>query len=462
MSRAPHLSPILAKFLATAASPAAQLTRRAGGWAVPGGRGEHQREFLRSQQPYRGSTITNHNQDWLPQLSSGDRDLLSSWPLLPARIRDLVRNNPALVNCKGVLVDNLIAQGIHCYADAMIGEALQDEYNWSSDQGFERWAEEEADVEGRESFFEIQANLCGEGIEVGNGLLMACMDNSPGRSIPLCFQQIEWEQLDRSVDRPAGPQGGKIVNGIEYDLNNRPVFFHVLDAHPYDAYSGWTTKSTPIPVARMIHWFLPFRPSASSGVSWFAALVQPSRDVDQLVENELTAGVIGSLFTVLYKTKGGVPPGAMGFEDGGGANGGYDRHGNKLLRLGKGLVQYRRRRPTNSKRTPQPARRAVRPVAPRRASDGRAAFAAAAHPRLQQHELDQCPWGAPRRSSDVLADSAPFRPRRRAADPQARQPLAHGPRPNRRRADGCVLRRALALGTVRLAAPWPRATESRR
>lgn len=286
---------------------------------------------------YQGAKIDRLNKDWVPGAISGDSALLDSWPLLTSRVRDLIRNEPALLNAKRKLTAYLVGTGIATFAAASINGEADDDYNFESDEWFDRWAEEEADVEGKQAWPELLASLQSETIETGDGFLLKVLDDRPGRSSPLAYQLIEAEQLDESQDRPASPGQNKIVRGVEIDSRNRPVAYWIYDAHPYDSYSGWTTKSTRVPADRVIHYFVPFRPSMSRGVNWFHAVIQPSRDVDTLIGSELTTAIVGSLFSVMITRAQGSGSG-LGFvgDDPNAAS--QDANGNSIARLGRGII----------------------------------------------------------------------------------------------------------------------------
>lgn len=289
---------------------------------------------------YRGAEINRLNKHWQPHNVSGDAALMDSWPLLNARIRDLIRNEPTLTSAKRMMVALIVGCGIQTFAAATYDEGEPiDDYNAECDKWHERWADsKECDAEGKRCLAELIAEGQGEEIETGDLLLLEVTDPAPGRTSPLCYQLLEAEQLDCSLDRPAAPGQNKIVRGIEFNDRNQAVAYHIFDAHPYDPYSGWTTKSSRVPASRVIHDFVPQRPSASRGACWFAVCVQPARDTDMLIGSELTAANIAALFTVLIKRKN-WSGGGLGFNDGDPGNN-TDEFLNALTKLGRGIIGY--------------------------------------------------------------------------------------------------------------------------
>lgn len=288
------------------------------------------------QEHYRGARVTRLTKNFQPAHRSGDAGIQESWNLLTARVRDLGENDPVIKKAKNLLPTHVVGSGIRAFADAMDPgeEDLFEEFNSESDQNFQRWCETECDAEKRMHFGEMQSLTFKETVNTGNGLMLLCQVKEPGRRIPLCLQGLEWEQLDRSKDRPAAKGQNKIVGGIEYDGSNCPVFYHVLDAHPYDNYSAaaGSMNSQPVPANRVIHWYVPTRWSAYSGISWFNAMMQSARDLDWYVGNEMTSAAIGALLTLIIKQE---YPKALGLEDG---EEGEDEFGNEAVKLGNGMV----------------------------------------------------------------------------------------------------------------------------
>lgn len=285
---------------------------------------------------YKGGHVDRLNRQWRPQHSTADASIRDSWDVLQPRIRDLVRNEPIVKKAKQDLGNLVVGVGIATYA-AVLDSIYEynDEFNFESDEWFERFCEEEADAEGKRSMAGLQRGLIDECIETGNGWLLRCMNADRSRSVPLCYQLLEDEQRDRTKDRPAGNGQNKIVEGIEVDRLNRPVAYHFYVDHPYDGYAR-SSESRRIPAERMTHYYLPFRPSATSGVSWLTALTQTAHDIDWYLGNEMTAAALGALLTLIIKTDD-ASAGGLGVDDGSDAS---DVYGNEKVRMTRGQAAY--------------------------------------------------------------------------------------------------------------------------
>ena len=289
--------------------------------------------------PYESGKVTELNRNWQPKHYSGDSAIDASWDLTTARVRDLVRNEPILRRARNKLARMIIGTGLQTFSNV---EALEMEYSPhleqfanESDEWFAHWADNEADVSGRMTWYEMQEKMVRDTAEVGMSLLLKCHRNEPGRSVSLCYQLIESEQLDRTKDRDAGPGENRVVHGIEVDRHGRAVGYWIYDAHPYD-YSGGGANmhSTWVAATRIVPWFIPDRISSVTGISWFAPLVRPVKDADWYLSNELQAAAIGALLTLVYKSE--TATGMNGLDDG--TSDTQDRQGNPLVQLGKAIT----------------------------------------------------------------------------------------------------------------------------
>jgi len=220
----------------------------------------------------------------------------------------------------------------------MVEGELEEDFNEESDEHREDWIFE-SDVAGKVCWPDQERELMDEMLETGDALLLECQRKESDRLIPLCYQVLEAEQLDESRDRPRANGQTAIIRGIEVDDQNVPINYWLFDAHPEDPYQHYSPKSRPVPARRVIHLAAPGRPSQTRGMSLYAKLTQPARDIDTYLGSELTAAIIGSLLTVIHKVKNGGA--ALGFK-GDGSTGASDvrtdEYGNPLVKLARGIV----------------------------------------------------------------------------------------------------------------------------
>jgi len=286
--------------------------------------------------PYKGGDRTRLTKGWQPQSYSGDRAIGEGWDLLTRRIRDLQRNDPAIIALRRTLVDHIVGTGIGTVADVTIGEKLDDEFNNAVDEEFEWWAEHEADVRGKLSWYDMQRQSVGETFETGESLLLKCFDPNPDRQVPLCYQVIEAEQIDTRKDWPATGKRPATRRGVEIDAFGKPIAFWLFDTHPGDTHS-FGFDSVRVDANDLTYVPTPGRPSQTRGISLYASITQSVRDVDSYLGSELTSAIIGSLFSVAHKTE--TPGAGFGFVgDGTDDTPNADEYGNPTVKLGHGIV----------------------------------------------------------------------------------------------------------------------------
>lgn len=257
---------------------------------------------------YRGADVNKNNNHWQPQHFSGNEAIHDSWDLLTSRCRDMARNDPLFQKVGNQLCSLVIADGLRVYAAAVDGSGNEiDDYNDESDTWWERWAEDEADALGEKSLYELQRVSFNDMMSVGNCLWLRSFNPDKSRISPLQYTLIEWEQLAKDFDTTSGlqtrelPAGHRIINGIEYDPTGRKTAFWIYFDHPYDSSQNFLYQPTRVPAERIIHNYLPSQVSDTTGISWYAAMLQPAKDRDCLIGNTLTSTAVQALLTLVVK-----------------------------------------------------------------------------------------------------------------------------------------------------------------
>lgn len=285
--------------------------------------------------PHRAAEVNRLNEGFQPTLYAHDAAARWNWPLMVARLRWLIDNDPDVSSLARVFVDHVVGAGINVWATTLLGEGdqgleLNTEFNREVNEDYRIWCDEEFDVEGLRTFGEVQRQGIRELMAPGEFFLVEHWLPDRGRVSPLAYKAIEAEQLDESVDNGGslGPDGRRRYRGIEYDANWRPLFYHFLGEHPYG--EAATGTSTPVPAARVIHYWDAGRPSARRGFPWLAACVAPAHDRDWLVGNVLTAAAVQAIFTVI--AKGGPAGNDFGLLD-------FETpNSDSLPKLGRGVI----------------------------------------------------------------------------------------------------------------------------
>lgn len=322
--------------------------------------------LMQSFEAYRLARRDRPREHYQPYGYSGDAAIISSQELMHRRVRDLQRNTAQAKRAISALVNLIVGTGIQTYSwpfspselfdisteleslmDGELGPRLS--YALESDDLFEQWANdpEQFDIEGRLNWPDVQRMLLRESASVGTGLLIRCY-REDYKLVPLCYQLIESEQLDNSMDRPRSETGdyieNKILNGREFDENNRVVAYHIFEDHPQEFFGGNHSammgtgavvgvgiRRKRIPAERVIDLTLFTRPSASVGVTWLDACGQSIWDRDSFMESEIRSAALDAVFALVAKLEDADQYDALGFDDGFDDN---DEHGNREFKLG--------------------------------------------------------------------------------------------------------------------------------
>lgn len=304
-----------------------------------------------------------HNQ---PLAYSGDAAIMGSHGLMNRRVRDLVRNTAQGKRVRMAFQDLIVGTGFQTFAwpfapqemfqivtelerleEGDLGPRLQ--FALESDDLYEEWSSDpkQFDIEGRLSRMEMERMAIGETVTTGNAIIIRCF-NPRYKIVPLCYQIIEREQLDESMDRVASATNNKILNGIEFDRNNRAVAYHVLVEHPDDGYRSSGSaflgggnsisvngRSTRIPADRVIDLAMWDRPSSSVGASWYDSTGQTTWDRDNYMGSEIRSAAVDAAFAFVAKLNNGEKYGGWGFADG---TDDEDEDGNRSFKIGQSPV----------------------------------------------------------------------------------------------------------------------------
>lgn len=304
--------------------------------------------YAGSQEAFRWARINSRTKDFQPRARSGNSGIYESDDLMNRRVRDQQINVAQVKRVVDSFQDLIIGSGMQTFADPLdVGVTLDElvdgefeaELNHAleADDLYDDWFHDPKRFSARRKLAgpDLQRMAIKECATAGSVLINECMKLNRRTGEPeICYQIIEREQLDRSMDRPEGPGRNKIVNGIEFDADDEEVAFYVFDAHPYDDFGQFSgsAKSTRLSADRVIHLVLFNRPSDTIGVSWLHAIAQNQFDRDSFVGNEIATAAKAARLLLVHKFKNLVEGSAgLGLDDG---ELGTDEFGNPEIKLG--------------------------------------------------------------------------------------------------------------------------------
>ena len=278
-----------------------------------------------------------------PKNQPADMELLGPFGAdrLRAWSRDLVRNNAYAWGIVDTIVSSVVGCGIK--AQSQFETPNGDDIESINDQRDKVWSEwcEVCDVNGRYTFDEIQAICQREMVEAGEVLVRLIKTPDKAyrgiyRPVPLALELIEADRLAGDKDNYAArltPEGdNRIIRGVEVDDMGRPVAYWIYPDHPLQPYA-FTRTPKRIPAHEIMHLYRQDRIGQTRGVTWFAPVVAPVRDLGTYLDNELQASAVASCFTVAIKTD--TPIGNLHKPDG---IGNTDDAGNSFTHVEPGMV----------------------------------------------------------------------------------------------------------------------------
>lgn len=334
--------------------------------AIPGS-AEYAREILaESFEAYRLARRDRPREHNQPHAYSGDAAIMSSHGLMNRRVRDLVRNTAQGKRVRMAFQDLVVGTGFQTFSwpfapeemfeivtelekleGGELGPRLQ--FALESDDLYEEWSSDpkQFDIENRLSRAEMERMAMAETVVTGNSLIVRCF-RPDFKIVPLCYQILEREQLDESMDRTGSDRENKILNGIEFNKSNQAVAYHFLLDHPDDYFGrsgssllgggasyGSGLRRVRIAADRVIDLACYDRPSSSVGASWYDSTGQTTWDRDNYMGSEIRSAAVDAAIAVVAKLHNGDKYGAFGFADG---ESDEDGEGNRSFKIGQSPV----------------------------------------------------------------------------------------------------------------------------
>jgi lambda family phage portal protein len=217
--------------------------------------------------------------------------LIQSGPMLRARARHLVRNNPYAKKAQRVFVSALVGTGIRPIpqpTEVKLKQPLTDLWN--------HWCEE-ADADGLVDFYGLQVLSARAMFDAGE-CFMRFRSRQPedGLAVPFQIQLLESEFCPYELNSIAD-NGNVIRAGVEFDKIGRRVAYWFWKRHPGEYVSTTVAQGyTRVPAEEVVHLFEPIRPGQIRGVSWLSAAIVRAYVLDQYDDAELERKKTAALF----------------------------------------------------------------------------------------------------------------------------------------------------------------------
>ena len=250
---------------------------------------------------------------WYSSSLSPHEDITDNLELLRERSRDLYAGGgPLGRGAIDRIVINSVGAGLtlSCRIDAeRLGMSDEEAAQWedNTEREFSFWAEsKECDITRGMNFYELQ-NLCFKSVLLnGDALVMLPMRKIRNFPYDLRIALIEGDRLQNP---PVRSYTAMIDGGVEFDIDGRPIAYHIANRHPYSEITGQPQlEYVRVPAfgqrtgRRNVLHLLPMeRISQHRGVPFLAPVIETLKQLGRYSDAELMAAVIGGMFAIFFE-----------------------------------------------------------------------------------------------------------------------------------------------------------------
>lgn len=277
------------------------------GWFAPqtGFRRSQYRRAMTHALRYDGADSGRRTSGWTTAGTSANSEIGPGLSKLRERSRDLVRNNPYAARAIDEIVGQAIGTGIAAQARSQF-EPL----NQKIDEAWAAWSDE-CDADGQLDFGGIQDLVARTVLESGEALIrFRPRFAADGFRVPLQLQVIEPDFLD--IGKTEKTKTGYIIQGVEFDLVGRRIFYWIFPEHPGDVISTslrGNFASQRAPASEIVHIYRKKRPGQVRGVPLLAPVMLALRDLDEYQDAERVRKKIEACLTAfIAQPEGGDGP----------------------------------------------------------------------------------------------------------------------------------------------------------
>ena len=255
---------------------------------------------------YEGATSDRRTAGWSASGTSANAEIGMALPKLRDRSRDLIRNNHLAATAALNWTTKVIGYGITGRSADEQTNALWDRFT------------NECSADGLPSLEALQTLVAFAVFESGEVLIRRRWRRaSDGLAVSVQLQVLESDFLDINQNR-ALPNGGYIIQGVEFDPIGRRAAYWLFPEHPgaTNMFAGWGRggASQRVPADDIAHVFEPRRPGQVRGVPRLAPGLMALRDLADWEDAELLRKKTEACLAAFVKTNDDAPLGPTSTE----------------------------------------------------------------------------------------------------------------------------------------------------
>jgi lambda family phage portal protein len=266
------------------------------GWALAR---ERARAGMAMVRHYEAAAVGRRTSGWNRATGDANAVVGSATRTVRAVARDLVRNNAHARRGVKTIANHTVGWGI-----------VPKTKDRRADELWKAWAETTAcDADGRNDFYGLQKLVTRTVAESGEVLIRRRMRRpEDGLPLPLQIQVIEADYLDTDRTGVELQNGGRIINGVEFDAIGRRVAYWLFKEHPGAQFFGGGYNSVRVPAEGIAHVYYQERPGQVRGMSWLASIILMLKDYDEYVDAQLLKQKIAAYLAVIMTDPTGQSP----------------------------------------------------------------------------------------------------------------------------------------------------------
>ena len=263
---------------------------------------------------------------WDAESGSPERDIEENRKELRERSRDLYMNSPlgaAAINSTrtNVVGSGLIPKPKIDYITLNIPKEQAEIIEDKIKKEFRMWAESSlCDNNDQNNFYELQQIAFADWLKNGEEFCLIRYDSeTPYMPYQLRLKLVEADRIsspgsmdgDYSQASRQIESGNTIINGVEIDKKGKVIAYHISSTFPGDIGNEQTTwtriekrgKKTGNP--NILHMFNAERADQYRGVPFLAPIIETLKQITRYTEAEITAALIGAIFSIFVTTETG-------------------------------------------------------------------------------------------------------------------------------------------------------------
>lgn len=224
--------------------------------------------------------------------------LNNSLPRMRDRARDQVRNIPWMKRADRSFVANVVGTGIR-----PIPKGGDKDFRDAVKEAWSMWVTE-ADADGRLDFYGLQALIVRSVYQSGEVLVRKIYRPTDDFNLLIPFQLkvLEADHLDHTYTTHLS-NGGKIVQGIEFDASDRVAAYHLWKEHPNEMIGlRDAARRIRVPANEILHIFEVERPGQTRGYPKIASSILRMLDLMEYEDAELVRKKFAAYLTFFITT----------------------------------------------------------------------------------------------------------------------------------------------------------------